>query len=93
MSRTAVSRTAVMRVPEAVHLEAKHVAQLRGQQPGDVVAEAWRRYMDENREQFASDMEEAARLLRNGCVEDLAAFTSRNSRARAEAAVTALRHS
>ena len=85
--------SSVIRVPHDVHLSAKQVGALRGQQAGEALAEAWRCYMDENREQIAAELEEAARLLRDGSVEDLAAFTSRNSRARAEAAVAALRES
>jgi hypothetical protein len=85
-----MSRTGVVRVPEGVHLEAKQIAQLRGQQPGDVIAEAWRQYMLENRDQFAADLEEAARLLRNGSTEDLAKFVSRDARDRAEVAANRL---
>jgi hypothetical protein len=76
--------SSVVRVPNDIHQQAKQVAALRGQQPGEVLAEAWRKYMTENREQFAADLEEAARLLRDGSTEDLAAFTSRNARSRAE---------
>jgi hypothetical protein len=76
----------LVRVPDDVHLEAKQVAAFRGQTPGEVLGEAWRRFMEENREQFAMDLEEAARLLRNGSADELAEFTSRNVRARAEAA-------
>jgi hypothetical protein len=86
-----MGRTGVVRVPEGVHLEAKQIAQLRGQQPGEVIAEAWQQYMAENRSRFAADLEEAAELLRNGSTEDLAKFASRNARDRAEAAAARLR--
>jgi hypothetical protein len=38
---------------------------------------------------FAFDLEEAARLLRDGNADDLAAFASRSARSRAEAAIAA----
>ena len=34
--------TSVVRVPKDVHQEAARVAALRGQQPGNLLAEAWR---------------------------------------------------
>lgn len=79
--------TTTIRVPNEVHLEATRLAALRGQQPGDLIAEAWREYLSKNKDHFAADLEEAARLLRNGTTEDVAAFASRNVRARAERAV------
>jgi hypothetical protein len=82
-----MSRTNVVRVPEGVHMEATQVARLRGKQPSEVIADAWRQYMATNRDQFAADLEEAAQLLRNGTTQDLAKFASRNVSTRAEAAV------
>lgn len=76
----------VMRVPTEVHAEAKRIAALRGRQPGEIVAQAWREYLDRHRDEFAADLEEAARLLREGTVDDVASFASRNAAARAEAA-------
>lgn len=76
----------VMRVPAEVNAEAKQIAALRGRQPGQVVAQAWREYLDRHREEFAAELEEAARVLREGTVGDVAAFASRNASARAQAA-------
>lgn len=85
--------SSVVRVPDQVHNEAARLAAFRGQQPGHLIAEAWQEYLANHRTEFAADLEEAARLLRNGTLEQLAAFTSRNADARAEAAVAAVRDS
>lgn len=77
--------TKVMRVPTAVQQEAVQIAALRRQQPAQVLAEAWNEYMQTHREQFAADLEKAATLMRDGNLEDLAAFASRNVEARARA--------
>lgn len=76
----------VVRIPEGVHDEAKRVAGMRGESVGDVIAAAWAEYIENHREQFARDLEEAAKLLRDGTSEDLAAFASRDVKARARAA-------
>jgi hypothetical protein len=81
----------VVRVPSHVHLEAKRIAALRGQQPGEALAEAWREYVENHRAEFAADLEEAARLIRAGTLEDLAAFVIRHTRERAELSVPAAR--
>jgi cytochrome c553 len=78
--------SAVMRVPTDMHAEAKRIAALRGQQPKEILGQAWQEYLDRHREEFAADLEEAARLLRTGTVADVADFASRNVSARAEAA-------
>lgn len=83
--------TAVVRVPTEVHQEASKVAALRGQQAGQLLAEAWAEYFAKNREQFAADLEHAAQLLRNGTLDDLAAFTSRHVDDRAKAAAARAR--
>jgi hypothetical protein len=66
------------------------VAALRGQQPGEALAQAWREYFDTHREQFAADLETAAQLIRTGTLADLAQFAGRNADAEAEAAVAEL---
>lgn len=80
----------VLRVPEHVHNEATQIAKLRHSQPGHLVAEAWREYIANHREEFAADLETTAKLLRDGTLERLAEFTSRNAGARAAAAVERL---
>lgn len=79
--------SSVVRIPDEIHRETKRIASIRGQQQGDLLAAAWREYLQNNREAFAADLEEAARVLRDGTLEDVAAFASRNVSARAEAAV------
>lgn len=78
--------SSVVRVPSHVQIESKRIAAIRGQAPGEVLAEAWSEYFENHRDQFAADLEEAARLLRDGTVDDLAQFASRNVQERATAA-------
>lgn len=84
--RSSYVSTKVIRVPDNVHEEAVRLAALRRQQPGHLLAEAWREYMEKNRAQFAADLERAAKHLRDGTLESLADFASRNADARAQAA-------
>jgi hypothetical protein len=83
--------TGVVRVPEHVLLESRRVAALKGQQPGALLAAAWREYLDNHRAEFAEDLEEAARLLRDGTLQDLSQFVSRNADDRAAVAAAAAR--
>jgi hypothetical protein len=83
--------SSVIRVPDNVHLESKQIASVRGQQQGQLLAEAWREYLATHREEFARDLETAANLLRDGTLEDLAAFASRNVSDRARAAAAKAR--
>jgi hypothetical protein len=76
----------VIRVPDHVHLESKSIAAVRGQQQGELLAEAWREYLASHREEFAENLQTAADLLRDGTLEELAAFASRNAGERARAA-------
>lgn len=87
------AKSAVIRVPEEVHEEARRIAALRGTQTGAIVAEAWSQYMQNNREQFAADFEHVAKLLRDGTTEQLAEFVSRDADARGEAAAQRVRNS
>jgi hypothetical protein len=80
----------VLRVPAEVHNEATEIAALRRAQPGQLVAAAWREYMENHREEFAADLEKTAKLLRDGTMHELAAFTSRDASARAAKAVERL---
>ena len=76
----------VVRIPDHVHLESKSIAAVRGQQQGELLAEAWREYLASHRDEFADDLEAAATLLRDGTLDDLASFASRNAGERARAA-------
>lgn len=84
--------TKVIRVPGDVHEEAVQLAALRRQQPGNLLAEAWREYMEKNREEFAADLERAATLLRDGTLDGLANFASRNAEARGHASAERLKN-
>jgi len=83
----------VIRVPDAVHLETKRLAAVRGQQAGELLAEAWREYLTSHRDEFAKDLEEAAKRLRHGTHADLAEFANRNVKSRAKAAAARTRSS
>jgi hypothetical protein len=82
--------TRVLRVPEQVHSQATQIAALRNSQPGHLVADAWREYIENHRDEFAADLEKTAKLLRDGTLEQLTEFTSRNADARAAKAVERL---
>lgn len=86
MASTTSPKTAVIRVPDTVHDEARRIAALRGTQAGALIAEAWSQYMQNHREQFAADLEHAAQLLRDGTTEQIAAFVSGDADTRGEAA-------
>jgi len=87
---SATTSTRVVRVPEDTHNEATQVAALRQVQAGELLADAWREYMENHREEFAKDLEKTAKLLRGGTLEKLTEFTSRNADARAAKAVARL---
>ncbi|MGA2455322.1 MAG: hypothetical protein ABSG93_17570 [Solirubrobacteraceae bacterium] len=89
-SRENLMETRVLRVPEQVHTQATQIAALRQSQPGHLVAAAWREYIENHRDEFAADLETTAKLLRDGTLEQLAEFTSRNADARAAEAVERL---
>jgi hypothetical protein len=56
-----------------------------------VLAAAWREYLEHHRDQFAADLELAAKLMRDGTADQLAEFTSRFARERAEQAARSAR--
>ena len=87
---SATTSTRVVRVPEDTHNEATQIAALRRVQPGELLAEAWREYVEKHREEFAKDLETIAGLLRDGTLEQLAEFANRSSKARATKAIERL---
>jgi hypothetical protein len=87
---SATTSTRVVRVPEDTHSEATQIAALRRVQPGELLAAAWREYMEKHREEFAKDLEQIAGLLRDGTLEQVSEFVNRSSRARAAKAVERL---
>lgn len=86
-----MTATKVIRVPGDVHEEAVQLAALRRQQPGHLLAEAWSEYVEKHRAEFAGDLERAAKHLRDGTLNDVAGFASRNAEARAHASAQRLR--
>lgn len=79
--------TKVLRVPEGTHSEATQMAALRGSSAGQLLADAWHEYMEHHREEFAADLEKVAKLMRDGTLDQLAEFTSRNAERRAAEAI------
>lgn len=82
--------SSVVRVPVDVHKEITRVAAFRGEQPGHLIAQAWREFFEKHRTEFAADLDRAAQLLRNGTLDELAAFTSRSASTRADRAAARL---
>src|SRR4051794_34110187 len=72
--------TAVVRIPTEVHKEASRFAALCGEQTSTLLAQAWREFVVNHREDFARDLERAAELMRNGALEDLVEFTQASHR-------------
>ncbi len=85
--------SAVARIPEHVHIESKRLAAIRGQQPAEVLAAAWREYLENHRDEFAAELETAAAALRNGTLDDLVDFLNRDADGEALAAYEAGRAS
>ncbi len=68
------SATTPVRVPTDVHQQVTRLAKLCGDQPADLLAAAWREYVERHRSDFAADLEAAAGLVRNGTMEQLISF-------------------
>lgn len=72
--------TTVIRIPSDVHEQTTRIAALCGEQPGSLLAQAWREYLVNHREHFAADLEVAAGLMRSAPVEDLVSFAQESHR-------------
>ncbi len=81
----------VVRLPEDLYESARRIAALQGRQASELIEEAWAQYLTEHRDQFASDLEQAAKLLRAGDTEGLARLANRGTAMRAEEAALAAR--
>ena len=66
--------TTVVRIPTDVHLETKRFAALCGEPQGDLLAHAWREYVVNHRDDFAEDLEQAAKLMRDATLDELVGF-------------------
>lgn len=82
--------TAVIRVREETHDEVTRIAAFRGEQPAELIAAAWREYIQNHRDEFAADLEQVAKLLRDGTLEELTAFVNRSVPQRAKRAAARL---
>lgn len=86
-----MATTTNMRVPTDVHTEATKIAALRGQTPGDLLAEAWKEFFAKHREHFARDLEEAATIVRRGTADELTTLVAKGAKERAKASAAAIR--
>lgn len=84
-----MSMSAVTRLPADIHASAKAIAAMQGRTTGDVIAEAWREYVERHANEFAADFERAAALIREGDTEGLAAHANRFATAEIDAALEA----
>jgi hypothetical protein len=69
-----MSTTVPIRVPTDVHQQVNRLAKLCGDQPAELLAAAWREYVENHRTDFATDLEKAAALVRNGTLDELVEF-------------------
>lgn len=81
-----MASTTTVRISKELSTEVAQIAALRGQTSGDLLAKAWKEFLASNKDAFAKDMEEAAKIIRTGTTKDLAAFISRDVSTRAKAA-------
>ncbi|HMI81283.1 MAG TPA: hypothetical protein VK480_05800 [Solirubrobacterales bacterium] len=81
-----MASTTTVRISKDLSREVAQIAALRGQTSGDLLAKAWKEFLARNKDAFAKDMEEAAKIIRTGTTKDLAAFLSEDVEAHAEVA-------
>jgi len=81
-----MASTTTVRISKELSSEVAKIAALRGQTSGDLLARAWKEFLARNKDAFAKDMEEAAKIIRTGTTKELAAFLSEDVDAHAEAA-------
>lgn len=81
-----MASTTTVRISKELSTEVAQIAALRGQTSGDLLAKAWTEFLARNKDAFAEDMERAAKIIRTGTTDDLAAFLSEDVDVHAEAA-------
>ncbi len=86
-----MSDTTTIRVSTEIQGEISRIAALKGVSSGELLGQAWREFLETHRAELASDLEQAAEILRGGTTEDLANFLSRDVPARAKRAAEAAR--
>jgi len=72
--------TTVTRIPTEVHQEVTRMAALCGESSSALLEQAWHEYVANHRDQFATDLEKAAQLMRNGTLDDLVDFVQDSHR-------------
>jgi dihydroxyacetone kinase len=75
--------------PADIHASAKAIAAMRGGTAGDVIAQAWREFVERHGDEFAAGFERAASVIRDGDTEGLAAHANRFATAETDAAMEA----
>jgi len=81
-----MASTTTVRISTELKAEVAKIAALRGQSSGDLLANAWNEFLTKNKDAFAKEMEEAAKIIRTGTTQDLAAFLSADVDTEAEVA-------
>jgi len=76
-----MAQTVVTRVPAEVKNEAKVVGAMQDTTPGDMLALAWREYVENHREELAWEFEAATRMVRSGDAEGMAGMLGRDNEA------------
>lgn len=83
--------TTTIRVSAEIQGEISRIAALRGVSSGELLGEAWREFLETHRSELAENLEQAAKILRDGTTQDLADFLSRDVPERAKRAAKAAR--
>lgn len=84
-SSSAEPLTTAVDVPDALSEEIAAIASMAGRQPGELLTEAWREFLDRNQDAMAAQYREMAALVRRGDRDQLIRATTRSARARARA--------
>ena len=66
--------TTPIRIPNDVHEQVTRLGALCGEQPGMLLAQAWKEYVVSHRDEFADDLQQAAELVRSASLDELVAF-------------------
>lgn len=66
MSIATKQRTTTTRIDEETNASVKQAAALQGRKSSELLRDAWDEYLETHREEFAADLEVAAKLLREG---------------------------
>jgi len=81
-----MATTAPVRIPEEMLTEVKQIAAMRGQTPGDALAQAWAEFIERHKGDLSEQFDEIGRLLRE---RDTSAYLERTRAARRERAEAA----